>query len=167
MTAHSPVYTNVVAVRKLANNPRTADISNTEIDVEIEAACDDMDTITHRVGNPFTMNESYAELIERNTRRLAAANVIENFDTYNNIQLSFEKGEFLRNRAIQEINDWLGTQVSPSLDEAISISVSSYETTEAAKDEGQLTPPVYRSTDFFLPASNDYIKEKDYSKRFQ
>lgn len=164
MTNHTPQYTTVTPVRKLAHNPRTVDVSDAEILVEIESACDDVDSITHRLTNPFTMTESYAELIERNARRIAAANVIENFDTYNNIEVSWAKGEFLRARAEKELNDWLGTQTTSNLDESSVVSVSTYETYDAAKDEGQLEPPINRSTNYTIGGLQDEVKEVDYRK---
>lgn len=156
-------------VRNLSNNPRTVDVSDSQIVVEIESADDYIDSRLQRIGNPFTGSEEEYQMVQKWSRRLGAANVIERYNTYNNIEMSWKKAQFFRDVTEAEIIVYLknNTSTTASMDSNVNISASDYETTEAAIDAQQATIPVYRSTRYSqMQTNNDAIPDQDYSGHF-
>lgn len=159
-------YSTVAEVRALAGNPKPAGVTDAEITADIESIDTQIDNATGRLGNPWNNTESRWAMITDISEHLAAANTIERFNTYGNIETSYQKAKFFRDNYGNYRNPQTGQEGAlyslvknlPSGEVAgteadIIINASHYETQDARIHDGETTVTVYRSTDDNLGAA--------------
>jgi len=150
-------YSQEPAVRVLAGNPKLANVSVTSIEDDINSTDSFIDNETGRSKlNPWTSNDPQWELIQDISEHYAAANTIERFNTYGNIELSYAKAKFLRDRAdvwLASVMKSLPSSAAVPEEQDIQINVSHYETQDARTHDGETTVTTYRSTEDLLGAA--------------
>lgn len=163
-------YAQVAEVRALAGNPKPAGVTDLEIQADIESIDTQIDNATGRLGVGWNSTESRWAMITDISEHLAAANTIERFNTYGNIETSYQKAKFFRDNYGNYRNPQTGQEGAlyslvknlPSAEIAgteadLVVNVSHYETQDARVHDGETTFTVFRSTDDNLGASLNNI----------
>jgi hypothetical protein len=174
-------YAQVAEVRALAGNPKPAGVSDLEIQADIESIDTYIDNATGRLGNQWSSSESRWAMITDISEHLSAANTIERFNTYGNIETSYQKAKFFRDQYGNYKNPQTGqtgmlydliknlpaAEVSQIEADTV-INVSHYETQDARIHDGETEITVYRSTEDNLGAAISgagIIEQTDLTKK--